>query len=82
MFDAEKHKHMIRSPGKWPRYPLLPLKHRMRKFTDPDSLGFLIAMPMPPYRVYIGWMFVQTLDGLPVETYADLDALLADWEVD
>lgn len=85
---------MVQSPMEWPRWPLLPLKHRKRNGHDPGYLGFLFARETPPFVVYVGMMYEvamkqpkpktwgDALEGIPTEKYDDIDRLLADWKVD
>jgi len=84
--DPQRDVDMINSPGEWPKWPLLPLKHRRRKlFADDTSLGFMLADD--PTTVYVGLMFFlqdkgENLGDFPTEKYASVDALVNDWQVD
>jgi len=89
-FDARKHVEMIQSPGEWVTWPILPLKHRRRKFADDGCLGFLVASDAPPCTVYVGLIFfidstkplAEALKDFKTEEYADINALVEDWEDD
>lgn len=80
-------KDMILNPEEWPRWPLLPLKHKTRQAHEPNWVGFLIvSQPMPPYRVHAGSIYridnLKDADQLPVETFDSVDALLKEWRID
>jgi hypothetical protein len=82
---------MMTTPMDWPKWPLLPLKHRTRGFHDEGFCGFLVAVETPPFTVYLGNIFAVALSGkqfgtacaeLKTEYYASAAMLVADWKVD
>jgi hypothetical protein len=85
------HLEMMRRPERWPQVFILPLQHKTRR--EPDGsmrlLGFmtldvLTGQAVP--KVYVGLIYYRSmglkLEDMPVEEYADLDAVVAaGWEV-
>ena len=83
----------VQDYSRWPRWPLLPLKHRTKPFTEPDALGLLFAQEAPPYRVYVNANLIavyltksttwaDALAGLNVQEFATIELLLQHWKVD
>ena len=91
MKPHERDRDMVRSPDKWPAFPLLPLKHRWRKFNDDDSFGFIHAGN--PCKVYVARMYfailrssgkktwAEAVEGMPTQHYPSVEALTDDWTV-
>lgn len=79
----------MKSPGSWPRWPVLPLKRRDRAESGPE-MGILAVRGLdekPEPIVYRTNMFEATswekLDENPKYTYESFEALQADgWVVD
>jgi hypothetical protein len=82
---------MVTTPMEWPKWPMLPLKHRTRGFHDDGFYGFLLAVETPPFTVYLGNIFAVACSGkkfsetcaeLRTECYASATVLVANWKVD
>lgn len=86
MTDAK----FIQMPDEWPLWPCLPLKHNRRSAFGKNGLGFIFNTKAPPYVVYVGTFMGRSdaktwgdvVKGMPTETYASIEALLADWRID
>jgi len=91
MNPLERDRDMVRSPDKWVAFPLLPLKHRWRKFNDDNSFGFILAGN--PCKVYVARMYfaitrlsgkktwAEAVEGMPTQHYPSVEALTDDWTV-
>ena len=92
MNPLERDRDMVRSPDKWPAFPLLPLKHRWRKFNDDDSFGFILAGD--PCKVYVARMYfailrlsgkktwAEAVKGMTTQHYPSVEALTDDRTVE
>lgn len=88
--DAMDDAEFIQTPMVWPRWPLLPMKHRHREAFRSDWLGFMIAEVTPPFKVYVGAYLSNDMPdtiedftkGKPMEEYSSVEALLKDWRID
>lgn len=88
MNEAEKSKHidMMVSPGKWPKYPVLPLKRPQD--TGGPEVGLLTAEGKPV--VYLKNLFdlvtgpvKAQVEGCPKMEYDSFEVMVMDgWEVD
>lgn len=81
MTEAE----FIRHPEEWPRWPVLPLKHLTRPMFQKGSIGFLIEEETPPYKVYLGYIYLLgefKPSELPQESFDTIEALLKEWRID
>lgn len=76
---------MMKSPERWPRWPMLPLKHR----TDRVACGF----PRTGMLFATGKAIVFecnlfdfgpdfTMEGVPRHEYPSIEAIADEWEVD
>lgn len=84
---------MVSSPMEWPRWPLLPVKHRTRPAFENNYLGAIIAdndFQDGNFKVYVnlnifglaGKSLADVTKGLTVEEYPSIEALVVDWKVD
>jgi hypothetical protein len=80
---------LFNQPMNWPRWPVLPVKHRREK----DSTGFpklgvvLDHSVMPTIKVYEANMLMlpttqEGWDKLPFTPYHTAEECLADWMID
>lgn len=85
--EREENINMMKDPGKWECWPILPMKRVVRKSELPDS-GFMLATGDP--IVYLKNMYdlkggtvKDIMKNTPSKTYPNLEAVLDDgWIVD
>lgn len=84
----EESEQVILNPGKWPRWPVLPLK-KENPMRD-GNMGFLANIGKQGYTVYIGNMYdlkpgllEAQIESMPKKHYSSIAELLDDgWMVD
>ena len=81
----------MRTPDRWPRWPILPVKNVLRDWSDPHHMGIMLDLGGPmrkniPASVVISNMYAfdaSKLDQYEQEKYEDYDAMVkAGWVVD
>lgn len=81
---------MMRQPGRWPTWPVLPLKSRTHSIMHDEGLGLLVEADglyrRDKYVVLVSDMFFVThgtdIAKIPQKAYPTLHAVAAEWEVD
>lgn len=88
--EQRRHAEMISDPGRWPMWPLLPLR-RAASNGDWPTLGFIVDRKLEgpvsePVRVWNGLMYEASkivMEGTDFTDYTTvMDVIYAGWEVD
>jgi hypothetical protein len=91
MNDRQRDLDFMQSPGKWPKWPLLPLAHRTLPMADDTFTALLFSnatptiyfgnlMMLPPFEEGMTWGMY--LGQMPSREYPSFEALVADYRVD
>lgn len=75
---------MMKSPNRWPCWPMLPLKHAMRKSDGMPLIGFLFESNKYKYTVFVGNMLdAKNISKMPREEFKSYEEVVAaGWVVD